>query len=178
MASEKQHSLNKTLDGERIRTEEERNEKLNAIMARQYHLLGMALGDMRQAKKEIANLITSGQLPKATKLAKNAVLRDDTTKIVIENFDRDFLSIYPQFPLQLNRLLKPEAQQKAEKEGALTPEQRIMALIGLGLDDSSSIAEVLHYSVQTVYNYRMKMRHAALPDVKIDTAVKKLLQGG
>lgn len=177
MASEKQHTLNKTLDGERIKTEEERNEKLNAIMARLYHLLGMAMGDMRQTKKEIANLITSGQLPKAAKMAKNAVLRDDTTKIVLENFDRDFLAIYPQFPLHLNRLLKSDAQQKAEKKGALTPEQRIMALIGLGLDDSSSIAEVLHYSVQTVYNYRMKMRHAALPDVKIDTAVKKLLQG-
>jgi len=32
----------------------------------------------------------------------------------------------------------------------------------LGIEDSSRIAEFLHYSVNTIYNYRAKIRNGAL----------------
>lgn len=35
---------------------------------------------------------------------------------------------------------------------------RIFALIRLGIEDSSKIAEFLHYSVNTIYNYRAKIK--------------------
>ena len=44
----------------------------------------------------------------------------------------------------------------------LTTELRIFALIRLGINDSVKIAEFLRRSVSTVYNYRVKMRNAAL----------------
>ena len=40
----------------------------------------------------------------------------------------------------------------------LTPELRVFALIRLGISDSGKIATFLHYSSQTVYNYRLKVR--------------------
>lgn len=38
---------------------------------------------------------------------------------------------------------------------------RIYALLSLGITDSVSIAEFLHYSPQTIYNYRLRVRHCA-----------------
>ena len=41
---------------------------------------------------------------------------------------------------------------------------RIFALIRLGITDSSKIAEFLHYSVNTIYNYRANIKNGALCD--------------
>ena len=62
------------------------------------------------------------------------------------------------------------------KEGELlTPELRIYALIRLGIDDNSKIANFLHYSLQTVYNYRLKMRNKAIiPGKDLAVQVQKL----
>lgn len=38
---------------------------------------------------------------------------------------------------------------------------RILALIRLGIDDSSKIAEFLHFSVNTIYNYRAKIKNGS-----------------
>lgn len=78
------------------------------------------------------------------------------------NFDSTFLSIYPDFVEHFNALLHPEARLHVE-EGSLMPtELRIFALIRLGITDSAQIASFLRRSLSTVYNYRVKMRNAAL----------------
>ena len=46
----------------------------------------------------------------------------------------------------------------------LNTEIRIFALIRLGIEDSSRIAEFLHYSVNTIYNYRAKIKNGATGD--------------
>lgn len=57
-----------------------------------------------------------------------------------------------------NNLLQ-ENERIYPKEGELlTPELRVFALIRLGISDSGKIATFLHYSSQTVYNYRLKVR--------------------
>ena len=48
-----------------------------------------------------------------------------------------------------------------KKGDLLTPELRIFALVRLGISDSVKIAEFLHYSPQTIYNYRLKIRNKA-----------------
>ena len=44
----------------------------------------------------------------------------------------------------------------------MNTELRIFALIRLGIDDSSKIANLLRYSVNTIYNYRAKVKNKAL----------------
>lgn len=44
----------------------------------------------------------------------------------------------------------------------LSTSLRIFALIRLGINDSSKIAEFLHYSVNTIYNYRARVKKGAL----------------
>ena len=50
-----------------------------------------------------------------------------------------------------------------KKEQLSTP-IRIFALIRLGINDSSKIAEFLHYSVNTIYNYRAHIKKGAIND--------------
>lgn len=79
-------------------------------------------------------------------------------------FDQAFLSIYPGFIEQFNDLLiEGEAIQLSEGE-LLNTELRVFALIRLGVNDSSSIAKVLRYSVNTIYNYRVKIKNKARGD--------------
>ncbi|MBP5259482.1 MAG: transcriptional regulator, partial [Paludibacteraceae bacterium] len=51
-----------------------------------------------------------------------------------------------------------------KKGELLSPELRIFALIRLGIDNSSQIAELLRYSVNTIYNYRAKVKNKAKGD--------------
>jgi len=49
------------------------------------------------------------------------------------------------------------------KDGELlSTELRIFALIKLGITQSSHIASLLRYSVNTIYNYRAQVKNAAL----------------
>lgn len=59
-------------------------------------------------------------------------------------------------------LLRPEERRRfLAAPGELSPELRIYALVSLGITDSVSIAEFLHYSPQTIYNYCLRVRHCA-----------------
>ena len=78
------------------------------------------------------------------------------------NFDKVFLHLFPDFVEDLNSLLKPEAQIHLTDAAKLPAMVRVFALIRLGIDDSTKIAEFLHYAVNTIYNYRAKLRNGAI----------------
>lgn len=149
--------------------------KFDAVLARQFGLLSRILNDIRGHKKEIANRIHSGMIAEVRKLAKDNVTKDRTVAEFYKIFDTNFLTIHPDFPDKLNAVLRRDSQTSSENEGTLSPEQRIYALISLGFNDSKNIAEILHYSIQTVYNYRMKVRHSSIdPSLKVDVYVANL----
>lgn len=81
---------------------------------------------------------------------------------LIQEFDKAFLNIVPTFVDDLNRLLRPECRITTSAPNTLNTELRIFALIRLGVTDSSKIAEFLHYSVQTIYNYRSAIKKCAI----------------
>lgn len=77
-------------------------------------------------------------------------------------FDATFLRLYPDFVKEFNHLLREEERISLPKTGLLNAELRIFALIRLGITDSSRIAVLLRYSVQTIYNYRMRMKKRSI----------------
>ena len=79
-----------------------------------------------------------------------------------ENFDSIFLHIFPDFVSEFNSLLRPDEQIKLKEGELLNTDLRIYALVRLGITDSVKIAEFLHCSPQTVYNYRFRTRSKAL----------------
>lgn len=99
---------------------------------------------------------------------------EDDIKQFYKMFDETFLNLYPDFVEQVNSLLA-DGEKITLKDGELTPELRICALIRLGVTDSSKIASLLHYSSNTVYNYRARIRNkAAGPRDRFEDAVKRL----
>ena len=91
-----------------------------------------------------------------------------------ENFDRAFLNLYPNFIEEFNNLLQPEYRYALPK-GRLNTPVRIFALIRMGITDMTQIAGFLHYSVQTVYNYKSKVRkNSILTSEEFEEKVKKI----
>lgn len=81
------------------------------------------------------------------------------------NFDKIFLSIFPDFVAKVNNLMPEESHFIPDGPGSLTTELRILALIRLGITESKRISVILHISKGTVYTYRSVMRQASLnPD--------------
>ena len=85
-------------------------------------------------------------------------------KSFFEKFDSVFLDLFPDFVERFNALMKPGHALVPHDGELLTPELRIYALVRLGINDSTKIAAFLHYSVQTVYNYRLRVRNNSIID--------------
>lgn len=105
---------------------------------------------------------------------KSTVMQDEL-KEFYHNFDAIFLNLYPDFVSQFNALLSPEEQIVPKKGELLNTDLRIYALVRLGINDSTKIAEFLHCSPQTVYNNRLKVRSRVLVDKEDFTRVVQQL---
>lgn len=87
---------------------------------------------------------------------------DEELKNFYKTFDNAFLQLYPDFVEKFNALLIPEARIELRKDELLNTELRIFAVIKLGITQSSHIATLLRYSVNTIYNYRAQVKNAAI----------------
>lgn len=91
-----------------------------------------------------------------------------------EVFDSTFLSIFPSFVGEFNKLMTEDNAIVPRQQGSLTPELRIYALIRLGIDSSEKIASLLRYSKTTIYTYRSKTRKKALNPEIFEENVKNI----
>lgn len=112
-------------------------------------------------RRMVNKKITAGQTEELLKIVRSHEALDTGLKEFYENFDAAFLHLFPHFVEQFNGLLRPEERIVLKKDELLNTELRIFALIRLGIEDSSQIAEFLRYSVNTIYNYRAKVKNKA-----------------
>lgn len=125
-------------------------------------------------QRQIARKIKTGTTADIDKLLSTPV-SDTYLKPFYRKFDSIFLDIFPDFVNRFNDLLKPEYKITPKEGELLTPELRIFALVRLGIGDSTRIASFLHYSAQTVYNYRQRIRNRSiLPRDEFKEAVKTI----
>lgn len=108
-----------------------------------------------------------------TQLSSDRLSEEDAATFLLR-FDKAFLDLYPTFPAELNALLRPEDQILQPDKLTMTTEQRIMALVRLGVTESSEIANLLFYSPQTIYNYRSAMRAKAFDKNNFEKLVAQL----
>lgn len=112
-------------------------------------------------RRMVNKKISAGQTEELLKMVRSREVLDAGLKELYENFDTAFLNLFPDFVDKFNELLQPEERIVLRKGELLNTELRIFALIRLGIDDSSQIAEFLRYSVNTIYNYRAKVKSKA-----------------
>lgn len=112
-------------------------------------------------RRMVNKKISAGQMEELLKMVRSREVLDTGLKELYDNFDTAFLHLFPDFVDKFNDLLQPEERIVLRKGELLNTELRIFALIRLGIDDSSQIAEFLRYSVNTIYNYRAKVKNKA-----------------
>ena len=113
-------------------------------------------------RKMVNKKMKNKELEDLFRISKSTELKEKELEELYQNFDSVFLHLFPNFVDDFNDLLQPDTQVHPREENRLTTEIRIFALIRLGIEDSSKIAEFLHYSVNTIYNYRARIKNGAL----------------
>lgn len=124
-----------------------------------FNLCSTYIDKMETYRININRKLKTGKTEEALKTTNSTSLVSDELKEFFRNFDAIFLNLYPNFVEEFNALLKDDERITLKSDDILTPELRVFALIRLGINDSSKIASFLHYSPQTVYNYKLKIHN-------------------
>ena len=95
------------------------------------------------------------------RMTSSEQLKEDEVKELFDNFDAVFLHLFPTFIDDFNALLRPEERIVPPSRSQLNTDLRIFALIRLGIDESSKIAEFLRYSPNSIYAYRARIKNKA-----------------
>lgn len=123
-----------------------------------FNLCSIYIDKIDNFRKKINRKIQGGQVDELYQETNSSSFVNEEIKDFYKSFDEIFLNLYPTFISDFNNLLREEERIYPKTNELLTPEMRIYALVRLGIDDSQRIAEFLHYSPQTIYNYRLKIR--------------------
>ena len=115
-------------------------------------------------RKRVSRLVKTKRYDELNELVKTDSSKEQELDELYVNFDKAFLHLFPNFVDCFNELLRPDEQVQLSTAERLNTTVRIFALIRLGIDDSSKIAEFLHYSVNTIYNYRVRVKNGAKVD--------------
>ena len=124
-------------------------------------------------QKNVNRKIKTGQIDSLYR--SSSVALEQESEELRSNFDKAFLQLYPNFVEEFNSLLKPQERYVLEDTDQLNTELRIFALIKLGITDVSQIAMFLRYSLQTVYNYKSKVKGKSIVDSdQFEEEIKKI----
>lgn len=105
--------------------------------------------------------LKAGQQSDLLRMTGSDQLKEDELKELFDNFDDVFLRLFPTFVEDFNALLKPGEEIVPGEKDRLNTDLRIFALIRLGIEESSKIAEFLRYSPNSIYAYRARIKNKA-----------------
>ena len=125
-------------------------------------------------RKLVIRKIKANQQNELLSILSSSKRGTEESQNFFSQFDKIFISLYPSFVKELNTLLIPEAQIELKEDNELTPTLRVAALVRLGVTESSKIAGILSYSLQTIYNYRSTLKNSAIDKEHFEENLQKL----
>lgn len=143
---------------------EEASALKEAYIAQFFGYLSESVASLRTDDHRTRKLLKQGRSEELLKTLSESTRADDALDEFYGIIDKTILGLYPDFVAQVNALLKPEGQMVPRKENTLNTELRIVALVRLGVEDSKDIATLLHYSLSTIYNYKVSLKNNAAGD--------------
>lgn len=130
---------------------------------------------MQDYQRRMRKMAAHNKLSELKSELASSQLIDEEIDHFYEMFDSAFLRLYPNFVDEFNSLLVEDERIELKKDEKLNTELRIFALIRLGISDSSKIAALLRYSVNTIYNYRAKVKNkACISREEFEERIKKI----
>jgi hypothetical protein len=110
---------------------------------------------------KINRKLKAGQQADVLRMTSSEQLKEDELKAFFDHFDDIFLRLFPTFIDDFNALLRPGEEVIPTEKNHLNTDLRIFALIRLGIEESSKIAEFLRYSPNSIYAYRARIKNKA-----------------
>lgn len=153
----------------------ESNRVKEEYIGRFMSLCSLYVDKIEYFRRRVNKMVKNHQYEELFKETKSAALKERELDELYNNFDAAFLHLFPTFVEEFNALLQPAEQIRLTEDGHMPVSLRIFALIRVGIEDSSKIAEFLHYSVNTIYNYRARVKNGVIGDRdSFEKTVKKL----
>lgn len=147
------------------------NKTKDVYIAQFLNLCSIYMDKLNQFNKVVNRKITTGKVDDLLKQTKSGKFIEEQSKEFYEVFDDAFLHLYPDFVADVNALLEPDKQVELKDNEKLNTDLRILALMRLGVEDTSRIAQMLNYSVYTIYTYRNKFKSRAINRETFDSDV-------
>lgn len=94
-------------------------------------------------------------------LVNNTNLKKEKEEL-LQNFDKVFLKLFPDFIQRFNDLFREEDRIQLKDHEFLNTDLRIFALIRMGLHENEKIARILEYSVNTINTYKTKIKNRSI----------------
>jgi len=126
-----------------------------------FNLISEYIEKLDKFKRSVDNKITTRRFDDISILVNNINLGKEREELFI-NFDKAFLKIFPNFVSAYNSLFTAENHVKLLPNQLLNTDLRIFALVRLGISDTEKIAHILDYSVNTIYNYKARIKARSL----------------
>lgn len=158
--NEELRQMNKCLTSTNMELSES-NQIKEEYIARFIKLCSTYINRLDAYRRMVNKKISANQIADLLKITRSQDALDEELEELYANFDTAFLHLFPDFVKKFNAMLLDNEQIMLKKDELLNTELRIFALIRLGIEDSSQIAEFLRYSVNTIYNYRAKVKNKA-----------------
>lgn len=134
------------------------------------------INKLESYRKMVRKHLVTNKINDLINLTKSNEIVNSEIKIFNKNFDEAFLHIYPDFVEKFNLLLETDSKVKYNLNSKeLSTEIRIFALIRLGITSSSQISKILRYSVNTIYNYRVKIKNNAIDRESFESNISSIM---
>ncbi len=138
------------------------------------NLCSIYMDKLNQFSKIVNRKIAAGKIDDLFRMTKSGRFVEEQSREFYEVFDNAFLHIYPTFVSDVNALLRSDEQIILPEGELLNTDLRILAFMRLGVEESTRIAQVLNYSVNTIYTYRNKLKNKAVNRDTFETDIMKI----
>lgn len=137
-------------------------------------LCSIYMDKLNQLCHIIERKISAGKADELLRMTKSGHFIEDQTPEFYAIIDNAFLHIYPDFVEKVNALLRPECQIVLQSGELLNTDLRILAIRRMGIDDAASAAQMLNYSLNTIYAYRNRRKARAINRDTFEADIMKI----
>jgi hypothetical protein len=132
------------------------------------------LGKIEAFKKSVEMKLMTRKLDDIKFIVNNINPKKEREELY-HSFDKVFLKLFPDFVKIFNSYFREEDRIVLKEGQLLNTELRIFALIRMGIHDNEKIAKILDYSINTIYNYKARVKSKSLvPNEEFEKKVMEI----
>jgi len=125
-------------------------------------------------KQAIDNKLMAKKFDEIRYVVNNINLKKEREELYV-SFDKVFLKLFPDFVTTFNAYFKEEDRVVLKDGQLLNTELRIFALIRMGIHDTEKIAKILDYSINTIYNYKARIKSKSIvPNEEFEARIMEI----